>query len=129
MSRNKKITHIHAAPWEHVRVHRGGSRKSGRGSGIFWLWLSGIVLVIIFFKEILTLILWMITAAAIAAGLYLLVKFVHIYYSERKSRAASYAYVPKTAADNELFQDRVSTVEVLPDNDVSHLKARIIQKR
>ncbi len=129
MSRNKKITHIHAAPWEHVRVHRGGSKKSGRGSGMFWLWLIGIVLVIIFFKEILTLILWMVTAGAIAAALYCLVKVVHKYYDERKSGAASYAYVPKDDADSDIFQERVCTVEVLPDNDVSHLKAKIIQKR
>ncbi len=129
MSRNKKITHIHAAPWEHVRVHRGGGRKSGRGSGIFWLWLIGIILVIIFLKEILTLIFWVITAAAIAGGLYFLVKFVHKYYNERKSMIPSYAHIPKTTAANEHFQERVCTVEVLPDNDMSHLKARIIQKR
>ncbi|MEI8244531.1 MAG: hypothetical protein WCI51_01805 [Lentisphaerota bacterium] len=127
MSRNKKITHIHAAPWEHVRVHRGGSRKSG--AGIFWLWLIGIVFAIIFLKEILILILWTITASAIAAGLYFLVKSVHKYYNGRKSGAASYAYIPKTAADNDFFQERVCTVEVVPDNDISHLKARIIQKR
>lgn len=71
----------------------------------------------------------MTTAAAIATGLYFLVKIVHIYYNKRKSRVASYAYAPKNAADNDLCQERVCTVEVLPDKDVSHLKAKIIQKR
>jgi len=75
----RKIRHIHAKPWEYIRIHRGGGSGGGGGgkSGLpWWFWLILIVVGISLLDALITFITNVIASIAkviVAAIPYLMI--------------------------------------------------------